>query len=118
MAKVGVVVLADTEASGDFGRAVNAMLTVKELKEAGDEVKLIFDGAGTKWIPVLNAEDHKYHQLFQSIQDQIAGVCSYCAKAFGVKDQVAATGIKLLEEYEQHPSLRSLITEGYQIITF
>jgi hypothetical protein len=51
MPKAAIIVLADTETHGDLGRVVNALEAVKELKEARDEVKLIFDGAGTQWIP-------------------------------------------------------------------
>ena len=50
MPKAAIVVLADTESHGDLGRLVNALEAVKEFKEAGDDVQLIFDGAGTKWI--------------------------------------------------------------------
>ncbi len=34
------------------------------------------------------------------------------------KDQVQASGIALLEEYEQHPSIRKLVSEGYEVVTF
>ncbi|NIR51656.1 DsrE family protein [candidate division KSB1 bacterium] len=118
MAKVAVVVLADTESPGDLGRGVNAMMTAKELKENNDEVQIVFDGAGTKWVPTLSNSEHKYHDLFASVRDEIAGVCSYCASAYGVKNGVQTSGVQLLEDFEEHPSLRKYITEGYQIITF
>ena len=59
MPKAAIIVLADTETHGDLGRVVNALEAVKELKEAGDEVKLIFDGAGTQWIPKLSEKAHR-----------------------------------------------------------
>jgi hypothetical protein len=58
MAKVGVVVLADTETAGDLGRVVNALITAREAKEAGDDVTVIFDGAGTKWVGELSNPEH------------------------------------------------------------
>ena len=48
----------------------------------------------------------------------IAGVCAYCAGAFGVKGAVVAQGVALAGEYEGHPSVRWLIQDGYQVITF
>ena len=36
MVRIGVVVIADTETHGDLGRVVNALLTVREAREAGD----------------------------------------------------------------------------------
>jgi hypothetical protein len=49
MAKAALVVLADTETHEDLGRLANALVTAEDFKEAGDEVQVIFDGAGTKW---------------------------------------------------------------------
>jgi hypothetical protein len=37
----------------DLSRVVNAMRTAKEFAEAGDDVELVFDGAGTQWPGVL-----------------------------------------------------------------
>ena len=53
MPKVAIVVLADTDTHEGLGRVVNAMEAVKEFKDAHDDVQLIFDGAGPKWIPEL-----------------------------------------------------------------
>lgn len=118
MLKVAVVLLADIELHSDWGRAVNALEAVKEFKDAGDDVQLIFDGAGTKWIVELSQPAHKYHELFTSVTDKITGACDYCANAFKVADKVKAAGISLMDEYDRHPSLRTLVVQGYQIITF
>jgi hypothetical protein len=58
MNKVVVLVLADVETKGDLRRVVNALQTTKEFKEAGDEVRLVFDGAGTRWIGELGSTKH------------------------------------------------------------
>jgi len=91
MNKVFVLVLADIETKEALGRVVNAMQTAKEFKDAGDEVRLVFDGAGTRWIGELGSSGHKYHGLFASLKDR-AGACSYCAAAFGVKSAVEPGG--------------------------
>lgn len=118
MTKAAIVVLADTETAGDLGRAVNALEAVKEFQDAGDEVTLIFDGAGTKWIGELAKPDHKYHGLYQAVRDRIGGACAYCAAAYGVQDTVAGCEVALVGDYEGHPSFRKLVSEGYQVITF
>lgn len=118
MAKIGIIILAATDSSGDLGRAVNALETAKEFHEAGDDVQVIFDGAGTQWIKVLSDESHRYHQLFSSVRETITGACSYCAEAYGVLDAVRTAGIDLLDEHDGHPSLRKLAVAGYQLITF
>ena len=50
MAKAATIIFADTDRPEGLGRVVNALTTVKEFKEAGDEAVVIFDGAGTKWV--------------------------------------------------------------------
>lgn len=117
MSKAAVLVFADTETHGDLGRVVNALTTVKEFKDAGDEVTLIFDSAGTKWVAELVRRDHRLHGLFESLKDKVGGACNYCAKAFGVRQAIEASGVPLLAEYSDHPSIRKLVAEGYEVIT-
>jgi hypothetical protein len=42
----------------------------------------------------------------------------YCAKASGVRSAVEKSGVALLDEYQQHPSLRRRVEEGFEVITF
>ena len=116
--KAAIVVLADTETHEALGRAVNAMVTALDFKEAGDDVQLIFDGGGTRWPPALADKDHQAHNLYERVQDTIRGACSYCADAFETTDALNDIGVKLLDEYKRHPSFRKLMADGYQILTF
>lgn len=116
--KIAVVILAHPENHGALARAVNAMELVKEAKQTGDDVALVLDGAGTMWGPLLSDDEHRYHDLFQSVSDRIVAVCDYCAGIFGVKDEVAESNLPLTAEFDDHPSLRSLLAEGYQMVTF
>lgn len=119
MSKAAVVILADTETHEALGRVVNALEFAKEMQEHGDEVKIVFDGAGTKWVPELEDEDHKVHPLYKAVEKNIDGACRYCAKAFGVINEIKNNSeIDLLDDYDQHPSLRNYIADGYQVVTF
>jgi hypothetical protein len=118
MQKVAIVLLAGTDTPGDAGRMVNALTTAKEMGEAGDEVTIVLDGAGTRWVAELSGTEHKYSPLLEDVRPWIAGACAYCSRAYGVKDQVEAAGIPLLREYADHPSVRKLIGDGYEVITF
>ncbi|MEL7833104.1 hypothetical protein [Fodinibius sp. Rm-B-1B1-1] len=68
---------------------VNAMELAKELQDHDDKVQIIFDGA-----------------------------CRFCAKAFGVINEVQKTNVDLLDECDKHPSLRNFIADDYQVVTF
>jgi len=118
MPKLAIVVLADGETHESLGRLVNALTTAKEFKENNDEVQLIFDGGGTKGLAEITDPAHKAHALYQAVQDKVAGACSYCASAFGVKNALQDKNVRLLDDYAQHPSLRSLVAKGFQLITF
>jgi hypothetical protein len=118
MAKVSVILMADTESHADLGRALNALELVKEAVEAGDEAEIVFDGAGVRWIPELSNPEHKLNKIFEKVRDQVSGACELCSSAFGVKQEVRESGVALLSEYDGHPSLRRRIADGYEVVTF
>ena len=118
MTKAAVVILAGTEGHENLGRIVNGLETAKEFAEnEADELELIFDGAGTQWIPELEDEDSDQHELYQAVRDDTS-VCDYCSGAFGVEDAVAESGLVTLDDHDGHPSMRSLVADGYDVITF
>jgi hypothetical protein len=118
MAKAAVIILAGTDGHANVGRLVNGLETAREFATTdGDSVQLIFDGAGTEWIPELEDEDSDYHELYQSVRDRSA-VCDFCASAFGVEDAVADAGLTTLDDHGGHPSIRSLVADEYEVITF
>ena len=118
MNKVAIVLLADTGSFEGLGRAANALEAVKEFRDGGDHVRLIFDGAGTKWIGELENPEHRIHGLYRAVKGQIAGACGFCAGAFGVGAELERGQVPLLAEYDGHPSYRKLVSDGFQVITF
>jgi hypothetical protein len=116
--KVAIVILADTETGEDSARMANALTTAYEFKEAEEEVTLVFTGAGTKWVGELSDPNHRLNRAFRLVRDEVAGACKACATSFGVREKVQACGVPLLAEYRGHQSLRRLISEGYQVVTF
>ncbi|SHG41526.1 DsrE family protein [Halobaculum gomorrense] len=118
MTKAAIIILAGTDGHDNLGRIVNGLEAAKEFAENDeDELELIFDGAGTTWIPELEDEDHDYHDLYQAVSDD-AAVCDYCSGAFGVEDAVGDAGLVTLDDHDGHPSVRSLVADGYEVITF
>lgn len=97
---------------------MHALLYVQELYEAGHEVKVIFDGAGTVWIKKFEDEKHPHNPLYKAVKrlGVITGACQYCAGAFGVENDVKQAGIPTLGDVQGHPSLSKLVDEGFQIL--
>jgi hypothetical protein len=118
MNKIVIVIYADTETHESLGRAVNALEFAKELDEQNQEVAIIFDGAGTKWIPKLEDENHDAHSLYEAVKTNIDGACKFCSKAFGVINEVRDSNISLLDDYDGHPSLAGYVSDGYQMVPF
>lgn len=118
MNKVAMIVLCDVDSFEHIGRIFNALTAVKEYKDAGDDVRLIFDGAGTKWVGMLGNAEHKAHDLYEAVKDKVTGACAFCAGVFGAAEQVKSGGIALLDEFSGHPSFQRLSSQGYSIITF
>ncbi len=48
----------------------------------------------------------------------VAGACLYCARAYGVKDAVEEADVPFVSDFKDHPSVRGLVTGGFQVITF
>lgn len=118
MEKVAVVVLSEMEEHADLGRVTNALQVVKEFKEHGDDVRLVFDGAGVVSAVTLADPEHRLHRLYNQVEDKLDGICRYCSRAFHVYERAEELGLPFLADYNQHPSIRNLIVEGYQVLTF
>ena len=118
MNKAAIVVFADIETHGELGRIVNALSTADEFREHGDDVTIIFDGAGVRWAAELSKPEHGLHQTFERLRDRVAGACHYCAGAFEVRDELVRSDFPLLREHKGHPSIRSYVADGYEVITF
>lgn len=115
--KVAIIVFADSESHADMGRISNSMEIANEFNEAGDEAKLLFDGAGVTWPGKLSDDKHPLHQSFEKVKSHILGACAFCSKAFKAEEGVKKSGIPFLEDYNGHPSVHGLVKDGYQIIT-
>jgi sulfur relay (sulfurtransferase) complex TusBCD TusD component (DsrE family) len=116
--KLAVVLLAGSDTADGTGRMANAFITALEAQEAGDEVRIVFDGAGTTWLKALADPQHKYHRLLEKVRGSVVGACLYCARAYGVVEDVERAGIPLLDEYRDHPSIRGMVADGFHVLTF
>lgn len=103
----------------DMGRAVHSLLYTQQLHQAGHDVALYYEGEGTTWIGRFEDPAFKYHDLYREVQGAglIAGACSYCAEAFGVRNEIAGSPVPFVDHDRGHPSVAQLVAEGRTIIT-
>ncbi len=71
--KAAIVIMTDTETHADRARAANALTTAYEFKESGDEVTVVFTGAGTKWVAELSQPDHRLNRAYQMVEERSQG---------------------------------------------
>ena len=119
--KTAIIILSDPKSGSEesLGRLFNALAAAYDFKNAGEEVSILFQGAGTRWPEALQKEDHPGHELFKAVEDKIAGVSSGCADVFGANP----AGFDLIKDNKVPntsglPSLNNLQKEGYNVLVF
>ena len=123
--KAAIVVLSDPKSGSEesLGRLFNALAAAYDFKQRGDEVTLLFQGAGTRWAGEVVKADHPAHALYRAVEDTVAGVSCGCADVFGASEQAVRSGFELVKDNRVPgtsglPSLRELALKGYSILTF
>jgi hypothetical protein len=122
--KTAIVVLADPNNGEEaLGRVFNALAAALDLHQRGEEVKVLFQGAGTRWTGALTRPDHPAHGLFQSVRSLVEGASCGCAEVFGARQSAEAGGFPLLTDLQLPgvggvTSLGGLARQGYTLVTF
>ncbi|KAA3608644.1 MAG: hypothetical protein DWQ01_11105 [Planctomycetota bacterium] len=123
--KTAILILSDPKSGGEdaLGRMFNGLAAAYDFKQKGEEVTILFQGAGTRWANLITQEDHPAHPLYLQVQDKIAGASCGCAEVFCSTDEVAASGLDLIRDNPVPgtsglPSLPKLLGEGYSLLTF
>lgn len=114
--KVALVFYSTLDGAG-HSAVYRQLMFAQELMRHGDDVTLVFDGAGTQTLAALIRPDHEFHRLFETVRPRLRGACRYCAKSYAVLDDLQAAGVPLLGDDRGHVSLRALLDEQRQIIT-
>lgn len=125
MSKTAIVIYADPKSGSDeaVGRLFNALFVAYELKEKGQEVALILQGAGVRWASEITKPDHPAHALYEAVKDTMVGACRGCADVFGATDSVVESGLALVDE-KAIPGTSGIIDlsryldDGYRVLTF
>lgn len=122
--KIAILIHSDPKAGEEaLGRVFNALAVAYDFKQKGDEVRILFLGAGTRWIAELAKPDHPVHGLFALVEDKVEGVSCGCADVFGAADEVRASKFELLTDNpipgtSGLPSVSRLMSEGFGVLTY
>ncbi|HAA16089.1 MAG TPA: hypothetical protein DCE41_32045 [Cytophagales bacterium] len=121
MSKTAIVVLSEPKAGSEeaLGRVFNALGAAYDFKQAGEEAKIIFQGAGTRWPAELQKTDHPAHTLYNEVLAQVEGISCACADVFGAEP----SGLDLIKNNPVPgtsglSSFVQLQKDGYHILTF
>lgn len=121
MNKTAIIILSDPKAGSEeaLGRVFNALASAYEFKQAGQEVKIIFQGAGVRWPEHLEKPEHPVNALYQEVKDYVHGLSQGCVAVFGTE----VSGYDLLHDNAVPgtpglPSLLNLSNEGHAILIF
>ncbi len=123
--KAAILVLSDPNSGSEeaLGRVFNALAAAYDFKNRGEDVTVMFNGAGTRWIGELSKEDHPAHALFEEVKDKVAGISCGCADVFGGSEEAEMSGFELIKGNPVPgttglPSLHKLTVDGYTVLTF
>lgn len=118
--KYAIILQAGAETHEGRARALHSLMYSLELKEAGNDVVLIFDGAGTEWIEAFTNPEKKsgFENMYKMLKDAgvVQVVCDFCATAFQVHKGIEDRKIPMESGYMGHPSIVKWTSQGYQII--
>jgi hypothetical protein len=121
---LAVIIVSDPKGGEEaLGRAFNALALASEAHAKGDNVAVVFAGAGTRWPAELAKEGHPAGPLFASVRSLIAGASAGCAAVFGATEGLAAAHVPRLTDHALPGtpglvSLRGYAALGYQTLVF
>jgi hypothetical protein len=76
----------------------NALAAAYDFKRSRRDVRLVFQGTGTRWPAVLANSEHPAHGLYEAIADTIAGASAGCAAVFGASEDIEREGLSFIAD--------------------
>jgi len=99
---------------------IHVLLNALDMKEKGQDARIIVEGAAVKLIPELEKEDNPLHMLWKKVKDQelVEGVCRACAAKLGTLAAAESLELPILDDMSGHPSMSSYQDKGFEVISF
>jgi len=122
--KIALIILSDPRGGDEaLGRVFNALAIAQEGLQQGDEVEIVFNGAGTRWPEELAKVSHPANGLYNLVRETVKGASCGCAAVFGATKGVEACGVPLLKEKALAgtpgiSNLRRYVADGWHTLIF
>jgi hypothetical protein len=122
--KLAVAIAADpSRGEESLGRVFNGLALAADALRQGDEVEVLFIGAGTRWPAELSRLSHPANALYTTVREAVAGASAGCALVFGAAEQVKEVGLRQLTDNPVPgtpglASLRRYLDSGWQTLVF
>ena len=122
--KIAIIILSDPKNGEEaLGRAFNALALAAEAQDKGDEVNIVFAGAGTRWPAEFAQLSHPANGLYNAVRPSVTGASSGCAAVFGATKDVAACGLPEIKDHALPGtpgvvSIRRYLVEGWHTLVF
>lgn len=94
----------------------HVLLNAVQLAEGGAEVKVIFEGASVKLVPVLMNGGNPVYNKAKEI-GLLAGVCLACSKTLGVYEDCERSGLPMLSDMSGHAGIKPFTDKEYIVIS-
>lgn len=91
------------------------LMNALDLHEAGNEVKIVFEGPAVKLPKILIEEDNPLYKKAVE-KDLIAGVCLACSKMMDLYDYNKELPYPLLSDMMNHAGMKPFTEKGYEVI--
>lgn len=122
--KIAIVIIADPKNGDDaLGRVFNGLALAADAQSQGDEVEVVFQGAGTRWPAELTKLDHPANGLYNAVRASVVGASCGCAAVFGSTASVQSSGLPEIKDHKLAGTpgiagIRRYLAEGWSTLVF
>ncbi len=106
--------------NGDPMCFIHVLLNALDMKEKGQEARIIIEGSAVKLIPELYNEGNPLNSLWKKVleADLLEGVCRACAAKLGTLAEAESRDLPILDDMMGHPGMAGYQAQGYEVISF
>jgi hypothetical protein len=95
---------------------MHILMNALQLREAGYEVRVIFEGASVKLPGLFETEQNPLY-LKAKEAGIIKGICLACSKVMDVLEANQGTGLAMLSDMNNHAGMKEELENGFEVVS-